>query len=162
MVPPVVGMISAVAAERPVSSALYWRALGVAQTAANAETVAPHCYHSCHLHSACHSSVYSMLLKKNNARTHVQHRNSRILSSEQFSRNTYLESTDSVVVVGILLADFVAMVVAAHTAGFATKVDAATTIVVEILFDLAQTFLMNHSDSANGFQALENRPNIML
>lgn len=54
------------------------------------------------------------------------------------------------------------MVVAAHTAGSATKVDAATTIVVEILFDLAQTFLMNHSDSANGFQALENRPNIML
>lgn len=71
MVPPVVGMISAVAAERPVSSALYWRALGVAQTAANAEIVAPHCCRSYHLHSACHSSVYSMLLKKNNARTHV-------------------------------------------------------------------------------------------
>lgn len=71
--------------------------------------------------------------------------------------------TDSVVV-EISLVDFAAMVVAAaDTAGFATTVDAATAIAAEILFDLAQTLqVTNHSDFANGFQELENKPNIML
>lgn len=59
-------------------------------------------------------------------------------------------------VVGISPVDFVAMVAAAGTVYFATRVDAATSIVVEILFDLTQTLVTNHSHLVNGFQELEN------
>lgn len=61
------------------------------------------------------------------------------------------------VVVGILLVDFAALVVAVGTVYSATKAVAAASIVVEILFDLKQTLVTNHSDLANGFQELENK-----
>lgn len=58
----VVGMISAAVAVRPVAFALCWKVPEVAQIAASAGIVEPHCCHSCRL--ACHSLVYSMLLDK--------------------------------------------------------------------------------------------------
>lgn len=52
-------------------------------------------------------------------------------------------------------ADFVALVAAVDTVDLASKVDAATVIVVERFFDLSQTLAMNHLDLPNDCQVLE-------
>lgn len=74
---------------------------------------------------------------------------------EFFFRTKTYDSTIDSMVVGILLVDFAAMAVAVGIVWIAIKVDAVSSIVVETLFDLSQTWLTNHLDFVNDFQELK-------
>lgn len=71
---------------------------------------------------------------------------------------TYDLATDSIAV-GISLVDFAVIAVAVGIVRIATKVDAVSSIAVEILFDLSQTFLTNHLDLINDSQELKTVEN---